>query len=116
MRAAACLALLTLACAAPAASAHDWDGEPTGVFRTATLDHGEWIYTNGLHQAKGANTDTLHRTDYFPLNPHGDDPTHIPRDLHNALTYDAFGSDRSTHNGDYQRPTDAAKYPNGTAD
>src|SRR3954463_8146419 len=114
MRLAAGLALLALA-AAPAA-AHEWRGEPTGVFRTATLDRGEWIATNNLHQARGANTDGLHRTDYFPVNPHGDDPTHIPRDLHNALTYDAFGSDRSTHNGDYQLPTDAAKYPEGTAD
>src|SRR4051812_1653550 len=114
MRLAAGLALLALT-AAPA-GAHEWRGEPSGVFRTATLDRGEWIATNNLNQARGANTDGLHRTDYFPVNPHGDDPTHIPRDLHNALTYDAFGSDRSTHNGDYQLPTDAAKYPEGTAD
>lgn len=116
MRAAACLALLALAGCAPAASALDWDGEPTGVFRTATLDRGEWIYTNGLGIARGANADGLHRTDYFPTNPHGDDPTHIARDVHNALTYDAFGSDRSAHNGDYQLPTDAVKWPVGTAD
>lgn len=116
MRAAACLVLLVLAALAPAATAVDWDGEPTGVFRTATMDRGEWIYTDGIHQAKGANTDGLDRTEYFPLNPHGDDPTNIPRDLHNALTYDAFGSDRSARNGDYQRPTDATKYPHGTAD
>ncbi|MCW2989653.1 MAG: putative penicillin acylase [Solirubrobacterales bacterium] len=116
MRAAACwLSLLAVAALPTLASAHDWTGEPTGIFRTATLDRGEWIYTNGINQARGANTDGLHRTDYFPLNPHGDDPTHIPRDLHNALTYDAFGSDRSAHNGDFQLPTDATRFPHGTA-
>src|SRR4051794_92890 len=114
MRLAAGLLLLALT-AAPAA-AHEWRGEPTGIFRTAALDRGEWIYTNNLHQARGANTDGLHRTDYVPTDPHGEDPTEIPRDVHNALTYDAFGIDRSWHNGDYELPTDAAKYPEGTAD
>src|SRR5206468_9070817 len=86
------LALLCLLALPAAASAFDFNGTPTGVFRTATLDHGEWIYTNGLHQARGANTDGLHRTDYFKAtDPQGDDPTHINRDLHNALTYDFFG-------------------------
>jgi dienelactone hydrolase len=115
MRLAAGLTLLALAAVPGSAAAFEWDGVPTGVFRTATLDHGEWIYTNGVNQARGANVDGLHRTDYFPVDPHGDDPTNIPRDLHNALTYDAFGSDRSTHNGDYQLPTDATRYPHGTA-
>lgn len=112
-----CCALGLLAVAPSAAGAFDFTGRPTGIFRTATVDHGEWIYTNGLHQARGANTDGLHRTDYFKaVDPQGDDPTHINRDLYNALTYDFFGSHRSTHNGDYQLPTDATKYPEGTAD
>ncbi|MDX6639933.1 MAG: hypothetical protein QOF12_944 [Solirubrobacteraceae bacterium] len=115
------IALLSLAvvAAAPAAAATAdvFAGHPTGVFRTATIDRGVWIYTNGLHQARGANTDGLHRTDYFQaVDPQGDDPTHIGRDVYNALTYDAFGAHRSTHNGDYQLPTDAVKYPEGTAD
>ena len=38
------------------------------------------------------------------------------RDLYNALTYDFFGAHRSAHNGDYQLPTDATRYPHGTAD
>ena len=114
---------LVLACALalgllPAgAQAFTWKGQGTGIFRTATIDRGEWIYTNGLHQARGANTDGLHRTDYFKaLDPQGDDPTHIGRDAYDAVTYDAFGSHRSTHNGDYQLPTDAKRYPEGTAD
>src|SRR4051794_2916291 len=111
------LALLCLLAVPAGASAFDFNGMPTGIFRTATIDAGEWIYTNGLHQARGANTDGLHRTDYFKaVDPHGDDPTHIPRDLYNALSYDCFGSHRSTHNGDYELPQDATKYPEGTAD
>src|SRR3954451_12636434 len=113
-----CLALLCLLALPASASALDWSGTPTGVFRTSTVDHGEWIYTNGLHQARGANTDGLHRTDYFmAVDPAGaDDPTHITCAPHNALTYDCFGSHRSTHNGDYELPQDATKYPEGTAD
>src|SRR4051794_18015042 len=73
--------------------------------------------TNGIQQALGANSDDLHRTDYFKAtDPQGDDPTHINRDIYNAVTYDAFGSHRAAHNGDYQLPTDDAKYPVGTGD
>ncbi|MDX6665124.1 MAG: hypothetical protein QOG68_1330, partial [Solirubrobacteraceae bacterium] len=110
------LCSLALAVAPSVASAYTFDGTPTGIFRTAAIDRGEWIYTNGLHFARGANTDGLHRTDYYPTNPQGDDPTHIGRDLHNALTYDCFGAHRTTHNGDYVLPTDAKAYPEGTAD
>src|SRR3954447_23179847 len=113
-------ALLSMLLLVPSAQAADWPawkGEPTGIFRTARYDRGEWIYTNGIQQALGANSDGLHRTDYFKAaDPHGDDPTHIPRDIYNAVTYDAFGSHRIAHNGDYQLPTDAAKFPVGTAD
>jgi hypothetical protein len=114
------LAFVLVLVAAPSAQAlawPSWKGEPTGIFRTARYDGGEWIYTNGIQQALGANSDGLHRTDYFrAADPHGDDPTHIPRDVYNAVTYDAFGSHRAAHNGDYQLPTDAAKFPVGTAD
>jgi predicted esterase len=94
-----------------------WAGTPGGVFRSGAYDHGEWIYTNGIHQAQGANSDALHRTDYFrSVYPTGGDPTFASRDLYNALTYDFFGSHRATHNGDYQLPTDPARWPAGTAD
>ncbi len=96
---------------------HSWAGEPTGVFRSGTYSRGEWIYTNGIHQALGANTDGLHRTDYyraFTVAP--TDPGHMTQDVYNALTYDAFGAHRSTHNGDYQLPQNASAWPEGTAD
>ena len=112
--------VLAAAAAAPTAEAADWPswkGEPTGIFRTARYDRGEWIYTNGIQQARGANSDGLHRTDYYKAtDPHGDDPTHINRDVYNAVTYDAFGAHRAAHNGDYQLPTDAKRWPVGTAD
>ncbi|MEA2424688.1 MAG: hypothetical protein QOH13_1098 [Thermoleophilaceae bacterium] len=108
---------LVLAPAAQAADWPSWKGEPTGIFRTARYDRGEWIYTNGIQQARGANSDGLHRTDYFKAtDPQGDDPTHINRDVYDAVTYDAFGSHRTAHNGDYQLPTDDKKWPVGTAD
>ena len=114
------LALALALLLAPSAQAADWpswSGEPTGIFRTGHYDGGEWIYTNGIQQALGANSDGLHRTDYYKAtDPHGDDPTHIPRDIYNAVTYDAFGSHRIAHNGDYQLPTDSARFPVGTAD
>jgi predicted esterase len=111
-------AVLVLAPAsAQAADWPAWKGAPTGIFRTARYDRGEWIYTNGIQQARGANTDGLHRTDYFKAaDPHGDDPTHINRDLYGALTWDFFGAHRIAHNGDYQLPTDSAKFPAGTGD
>ena len=110
-------ALLTLL-PAPALAAsgpwHRWRGTPTGVFRTSTVSRGEWIATNGIGQALGADTDGKHRTDYFQsFDPQGDDPTHINRDLYNALTYDFFGAHRSTHNGDYTLP---AGVPDGTGE
>lgn len=110
-------AVLAVAIPAAAAAAPAWNGRPTGIFRTARYDRGEWIYTNGIGQALGANTDGLHRTDYFKAtDPQGDDPTHINRDVYNAVTYDAFGSHRLAHNGDYQLPTDSKTWPVGTAD
>ena len=84
---------------------HRWTGAPTDVFRTGQFSQGEWIYTNGLRQARGANTDGLERTDYYAaVKPSPVDPTHDTFDLYNAFTYDFFGSHRAAHNGDYQLP------------
>ena len=90
-------------------------GVAGNIFREARLDQGEWIYTNGLWQARGANSDSLKRTDYYAPAP-ANDPGFIKRDLYLAMTYDFFGSHRGTHNGDYQLPTNDAMWPEGTAD
>ncbi len=112
--------LVVLVAAAPATAAvtwPDWTGAPGGVFRTGAYSPGQWTYTNGIHQAQGANADGLHRTDYYRgVYPTPGDPTFAQRDLYNALTYDFFGAHRATHNGDFQLPTDAARWPEGSAD
>jgi predicted esterase len=82
-----------------------WKGAPTDVFRTGQYSQGEWVYTNGIRQARGANTDALERSDYYAaVKSSPVDPTRISVDLYNAFTYDFFGAHRATHNGDYQLP------------
>jgi predicted esterase len=114
------LALALVSAAAPAHAQVAWpsfEGDPGGVFRSGGYDGGQWIYTNGIHQAQGANSDGLHRTDYYrAFYPADGDPTFASRDLYNALTYDFFGAHRAAHNGDYQLPRDSQRWPEGTAD
>lgn len=93
----------------------EWQGQASNIFRTGVLSQGEFIYTNGLWQARGANSDQLARTQYYAPAP-ADDPGFVKRDLYLAMTYDFFGSHRGTHNGDYQLPTNAEQWPEGTAD
>ncbi|MEA2645693.1 MAG: hypothetical protein QOE92_776 [Chloroflexota bacterium] len=112
-------ALVPLGGAVPARAAnawHEWSGVGTNIYRTSQYDHGEWIYSNGLMQAQGANSDGLHRTDYYSAFGSASDASTISRDLYLALTYDFFGSHRATHNGDYQLPTDTTTWPAFTAD
>ena len=106
---------------APASASARWPGfpgQPSGVFRSAELVRGQWIYTNGIGQAQGADADNTRRTDYFSsvrVAPELDQGF-MRRDLYLALTYDFFGSHRGAHNGDHQLPTDHARWPDGTAD
>ncbi|MDQ6747247.1 MAG: prolyl oligopeptidase family serine peptidase [Candidatus Dormibacteraeota bacterium] len=111
--------LLTLAPAAASAAAPTWPGWTgvgSGVFRDASYDHGEFIYSNGIFQSLGANADTLHRRDYYAATGELAPTYSAPNDLYNALTYDFFGAHRSTHNGDYQLPTDRGSWPDFTGD
>ena len=110
------LLVLTLPSAAAAAEWPQWRGEGTGVFRTGVHDRGEWIYTNGIWQARGANTDGLHRGEYFGALAVPGDPTNDTRDLSLALNYGFFGAYRASHNGDYELPRDSGRWPDGTAD
>ncbi len=117
---AACVAVLIIT-AVPASAAARWPefhGRAGGVFRTAEVRHGQWIYTNGIEQAQGADSDATKRTEYFDsaLTGPGLDQGFMRRDLYLALTYDFFGAHRGAHNGDYQLPTDHARWPDGTAD
>src|SRR4051794_18588218 len=103
------LALAALACSPATAPA-------SGIFRTASYEHGEWVATNGIWQARGANTDGLHRGEYFGAVAVPGDPTNDSRDLSLALNYGFFGAYRASHNGDYELPRDPATWPDGTAD
>jgi predicted esterase len=119
MLAALALGLAPLGSAINVAAApawHGWVGAGTGVFRDGTYDRGEYIYSNGIFQSLGANADHLHRRDYYAAA--GEFlPTYSPNnDLYNALTYDFFGAHRSTHNGDFQLPTDRTRWPDYTGD
>ncbi|MGI8609623.1 MAG: prolyl oligopeptidase family serine peptidase [Candidatus Dormibacteria bacterium] len=108
--------LTTGASSAATPAWHTWTGTASNVFRDATLDRGEFIYSNGIFQAMGANADMLHRRDYYAAAGELAPTYSAPNDLYNALTYDFFGAHRSTHNGDYQLPQDRARWPDFTAD
>lgn len=96
---------------------HTWVGTPTDVFRTGQYDKGEWIYTNGIRQGRGANTDGLKRTDYYSAyHVAPSDPTRITDDLYNAMTYDFFGSHRAAKNGDFQLPLDTPAFTGEVAE
>jgi predicted esterase len=109
-------ALSALPARAVAPAWHTWRGSGTNVYRSAQYDQGEWIYSNGILQAQGANADGLHRTDYYSAFGSAGDVNTASRDLYLALTYDFFGAHRASHNGDYQLPTDRTTWPAFTAD
>ena len=100
---------------APAARAegkpwHAWSVPTGGAFREAALVNGELVYTNGINQAAGANSDRIDRDQYFgAVRPASEDGYQI-------LTDDLFGVHRLAHNGDYELPADVHAYPDGTAE
>ena len=118
------LAVVLIGAALPASSAPSyrptgpwatWHVPVGGVMRDATLTRGEWVYTNTLWLALGANADGLEREDYF-LAHQPDDPLRMSGDLRRALTYEFFGMGRSVTNGDHELPTDTKRWPDGTGE
>lgn len=116
-------ALLVLA-GAPAATGraapapwHSWTGTPTGAARTAVLDAGEWIYTDAIFEDPGANADGLNEPDYFSFLLTGPAlPAEERDDVYRALTWNAFGMQRSATDGDYRLPTDRDRWPDFTGE
>lgn len=100
------LAALLPGAAAQAAGSYSWGG--VGSFPanrtvdTALYDRGVWSFTDRWGDNTGANSDGKNREDYFPGQP--------------LLTYDAFGTHRLAHAGDYVLPNDDARFPELTAD
>jgi dienelactone hydrolase len=100
---AALLVPVTDAGAAPPFSWGGWTTFPANrTVDTALYDRGVWSYTDRWGDDTGANADGLHREDYFPGQP--------------LLTYDAFGTHRLAHNGDYTLPNDDTRFPELSAD
>jgi poly(3-hydroxybutyrate) depolymerase len=99
-------ALLPGAPAWAQAAAGGWGGVATypanRTVDTTLYDGGTWSYTDRWGDDTGANSDGKHREDYFPGQP--------------LLTYDAFGTHRLAHDGDYVLPNDDTRFPELTAD
>ncbi len=116
--AAVAVATATLGLAIPATAAATgpwptWDGVATGEFRSATVDDGEWIWTNTVQLARGANADGLHHEDYWGLLATGGGT--FPYDervtIERHLTWSAFGVDRWATDGDQELPLDGEAWP-----
>ena len=73
---------------------------------TSTYAGGTWSYTDRWGDNTGANTDGLHRQDYFGSVP----------GVGQDFTYDFFGVHRYANNGDYFLPSDNTRTPVLTAD
>lgn len=115
--AALCVAGLVLpagtAVAAPvlaASAAYAWGGHetlpPNRTTGTTRYAGGVFSYTDRWGDGQGANSDGLHREDYFGS---------VPGEGAEA-TYDLFGTHRLAHNGDYLLPQDDARFPELSAD
>lgn len=82
-----------------------FDAPRTGEFRSWLIEDGELVYSNGVYQARGANTDGLHHEDYWgPLVTGGELPIDERDDVERHLTWGAFGLDRWATDGDYEWP------------
>ncbi len=117
---AASLAVAVALVAGPAAASTPfaWSdaaaGGPTGQ---AQLVAGEWVFHNGVFRSRGANADGLEEEDYFAYLLTGPElPQEERDDVYRAVTYGAFGAERSAHNGDYLVPTDHDRWPDFTGE
>jgi pimeloyl-ACP methyl ester carboxylesterase len=96
--------------AASAVPWHRWAAPVGGVFRSGGYVDGEWVYTNGVGQGLGPNTDRLHRDEYTAaVRPVSDDGYRL-------TTCDLFGTHRAWHNGDFVLPTNRTAYPDFTGE
>lgn len=96
-----------------------FDAPPSGRANQSVIVDGEFVGTDEIHFARGANADGLHHEQYYA--PGGVPPEPQPTpveddDVYRHSTWGAFGTDRAAHNGDYLLPTDLARWPDFTAD
>lgn len=94
-----------------------WEAVATGQFRSHVVVGGEYVWTNGIMQARGANTDGLHREDYWALVAAGGTfPYDERQTLERHLTWGAFGVDRWATDGDQELPLDDEAWPEFTGE
>ena len=89
-----------------------WDAAATNEFRSWVADDGEFVWSNGVFQSRGANTDGLHHEDYWgPIMTGGELPIDDRDDVERHLTWGAFGVDRWATDGDHELPLDDVLWP-----
>lgn len=98
-----------------------FDAPPSGRANQGVIVNGEFVGTDEVHFARGANADGIYHEEYYCTNPTDCPPTPQPSpieedDVYRHSTWGAFGADRAAHNGDYLLPTDTATWPDFTAD
>ncbi len=108
--------------AVPGAPDDGWpafQAAPSGRANQGVIVAGEFVGTDEIHFARGANADGLQHEQYYA--PGGVPPEPQPApietdDVYRHSTWGAFGTDRAAHNGDYLLPTDTTRWPDFTAD
>lgn len=96
-----------------------FDEAPSGRANQGVIVNGEFIGTDEIHFARGANVDNTHHEQYWASGGTPPDPAPSPQeddDVYRHSTWGAFGTDRAAHNGDYQLPGDKAQWPDFTGD
>ena len=96
-----------------------FDASPSGRAGQGVVFEGEFVGTDEIHFARGANADGRDHEEYYA--PGGVPPEPMPApeeqdDVYRHSTWGAFGADRAPHNGDYLLPTDTSRWPDFTAD
>lgn len=99
----------------------DFVAPPSGRANQGVVVDGEFVGTDEVHFARGANADGIYHEEYYCTNPTDCPTTPQPSpieedDVYRHATWGAFGADRAAHNGDYLLPTDTSTWPDFTAD
>lgn len=96
-----------------------YSAEPSGRANQGVLMNGEFVGTDEIHFARGANADGMHHEQYYAPGGVPPEPQPFPvenDDVYRQATWGAFGTDRAAHNGDYLLPTETTRWPDFTAD
>jgi len=96
-----------------------FDAPPSGRANQGVISDGEFVGTDEIHFARGANVDNTYHEQYWAPGGVPPEPAPFPQDaddVYRHSTWGAFGTDRAPHNGDYLLPQDTTNWPDFTAD